>query len=154
LARSKLRSEFGSQPALVRLDNCPAAHCGESETMTYSGGTVDPVIKKFLGLCLVSGLLTFPTLAQAVVEGAGTTSVSSGITASPKTTVMTPALPSNTPSGSVHLPSYPVPPHKRKIATIWKQKQERMPEDCWCVLHREGRKSGSMASRLERRRCF
>jgi hypothetical protein len=82
--------------------------------MTYSGGTVDPVIKKFLGLCLVSGLLTFPTLGQAVAEAAGTTSVSSGITASPKTTVMPPALPSNAPTGSVHLPSYPVPPSPEK----------------------------------------
>ena len=32
LGRSKLRSEFGSQPALVRLDNCPAAQGGDSET--------------------------------------------------------------------------------------------------------------------------
>ena len=82
--------------------------------MTYSGGTVDPVIKKFLGLCLVSGLLTFPTLAQAVVEGAGTTSVSSGITASPKTTLTPTTLPPNAPSASAHLRSDPAPPSQEE----------------------------------------
>ena len=82
--------------------------------MAYSGGTVAPVIEKFLGLCLVSGLLTYPALGQAVAEAAGTTSVSSGITASPKTTVMPTALPSNAPSGSAHLPTTPVPPSQEK----------------------------------------
>lgn len=82
--------------------------------MTYSGGTVVPVIKKFLGLCLVSALLTFPALGQAVAEAAGTTSVSSGITASPKTTLTPTALPSNALSGSAHLPFDPVLPSQEK----------------------------------------
>lgn len=77
--------------------------------MSHSGGKVVPTISKFLGLCLVSALLTFPALGQAVAEGAGTTSVSSGITASPKTTP-----PPNAPSGSAHLPSDPTPPSQEK----------------------------------------
>ena len=82
--------------------------------MTYSRGTVVPVIKKFLGLCLVSALLTFPAFGQAVTEAAGTTSASSGNTASPKTTLTPPTLPSNAASGSAHLPYDPAPPSQGK----------------------------------------
>ena len=82
--------------------------------MTYPGGTVVPVIKKFLGLSLVNTLLTFPALGQAVVEAAGTTPVSSGITASPKTALTPTALPSNAPLGSAHLPSHPVLPSQEE----------------------------------------
>ena len=82
--------------------------------MTHSGGTVVPVIRKFLALCLVSALFSFPALGQAVAEGAGTTSVSSGITASPKTTLAPTTPPSNAPSGSAHLPSDPAPPSQEK----------------------------------------
>lgn len=82
--------------------------------MSHSGGKVVPTISKFLGMCLVSALLTFPALGQAVAEGAGTTSVSSGITASPKTTLTPTTPPSNAPSGSAHLPSDPTPPSQEK----------------------------------------
>ena len=82
--------------------------------MTDSSGTVVPTIRKFLGLCLVSALLSFPALGQAVAERAGTTSVSSGITATPKT-ALTPTTPSsNAPSGSAHLPFDPAPPSEEK----------------------------------------
>jgi hypothetical protein len=82
--------------------------------MTYSRGTVVPVIKKFLGLCLLSALLSFPALGQAVAEAAGATSVSSGITVSPKTTLTPTTLPPNPPSGSAHLPSDPAPPSQEE----------------------------------------
>ena len=82
--------------------------------MTYSGGTGVPVIRKLLGLCLVSALLGFPALGQAVAEAAATTSVSSGTSASPKTTLTPTTLPANAPSGSAHLPFDPAPPSQEK----------------------------------------
>src|SRR5215831_11020799 len=87
---------------------------GDHDPMTYSGGTVVPVIKRFLGVCLVSALLSFPALGQAVAEAAGTTSVSSGITASPKTTLTPTTLPPNAPSASAHLRSDPAPPSQEE----------------------------------------
>ena len=85
--------------------------------MTYPGGKVVPIIEKLLGLCLVSALLGFPALGQAVVEAAGTTSASSAITASPKTTLTPTTLPSNAPSGSAHLPFDPAPASQEKNRT-------------------------------------
>jgi hypothetical protein len=74
--------------------------------MAYFDGIATPVIKGFLGLCLVSGLLTLPAHGQAAAEAAATTSVSGGIAAaSPKANVMPNALPSSLPPGSAHLPS-------------------------------------------------
>lgn len=67
-----------------------------------------------MGLGLVSALLTVPALGQAVAEAAGTTSVSSGVTASPKTTLTPTTPPSNAPSGSPHLPFDPAPPSQEK----------------------------------------
>jgi len=82
--------------------------------VTYPGGKVVPIIEKLLGLCLLSALLGFPALGQAVAEAAGTTSASSGITASPRTTLTPATLPPNAPSGSAHLPSDPAPPSQEK----------------------------------------
>ena len=73
-------------------------------------GTVVPVIRKFLGLCLASALPAFPAFGQAAAEAAGTTSVSSGLTASPKTVLAPTTRPSDPPSGSAHLPYDPAAP--------------------------------------------
>lgn len=78
--------------------------------MTYSERATALIVTKICGLCLLSAAFAVPAFAQAAAEAAGATSVSSAIAASPKPMVMPKVQPSNVPSGSAHLLSYPAPP--------------------------------------------